>query len=361
MYSENEIEAAVASGAIDRDAAERLRASVAAQRDTMPADEEMFRLVTGFNDIFVTIAASLVVFATGTLLGGLGVALVSWALAEQFTRRKRMALPSIFLLLCYAGGIFGFLVKMLTAGLMGRATYEPGADGLVWFVGIAAAGCLTAAAVGLHWRRFHVPITIAAGALSVAVVAAALFGVILSVIGVDGRTVMPLLQWFAFAIGVAMFAYAMHWDLQDPQRVTRRSDVAFWLHLTASPLIVHPMFLQIAKLGAVQGGETVAAVLALMLYAALGALALIVDRRAVLVSALFYVVVAIGVIVKTDGQVGNSIAVSGLVIGGLLLAMSVFWRDLRAMLLSRIPAYMRIRLPDAPAHGQAPRSASIHD
>jgi hypothetical protein len=212
---------------------------------------------------------------------------------------------------------------------------------------MAATGCLSAAAIGLHWRRFHVPITIAAGALSLSVVAASLFGLVLAAAGVESREVMTLLRWFAFAVGVAMFAYAMRWDMQDPERVTRRSDVAFWLHLTASPLIVHPLFLQIAKVGANGGSEVLAAMMALLLYAGLGVLALVVDRRAVLVSALVYVVIAVTVVTGRGGSGAGSLALSGAVIGSLLLAMSVFWRDLRHFLLSRLPEQYRFRLPDA--------------
>src|SRR2546430_3225670 len=39
-----------------------------------------------------------------------------------------------------------------------------------------------------------------------------------------------------------MFLFAMWWDGSDRARLTRRSDVAFWLHLLAAPMIVHPVF-----------------------------------------------------------------------------------------------------------------------
>jgi hypothetical protein len=350
MYSDTEIETAVASGAIDRATADRLRASIASQRHSAPADDEQFRLVTSFNDIFVTIAAALVIFACGTLLGGLIVAAVSWGLAEYFTRRKRMALPSIFLLLTYAGGLFHFLTELFTGAMSFRWDAPPAASAIIFFLGMAAAGSLTAAGVAAHWRRFHVPITIAAGASSVALVISSLFMLVLSLSGLSPRVSFEILPWFVFAIGLAMFAFAMRWDLTDPERVTRRSDVAFWLHLAASPLIVHPLFIQIGRIGiAGDGMEYLAAMLAILLYAGLGVLALVVDRRAVLVSALVYVVTAIAVIMRSGEGVAGSMAISGAVIGGLLLAMSVFWRDLRHILLRSLPERFRIRLPEASA------------
>ena len=58
MYSQQELDDAVASGAITASAADALRAHVEAQRSTAIPDEEQFRLITGFNDIFVSIAAN---------------------------------------------------------------------------------------------------------------------------------------------------------------------------------------------------------------------------------------------------------------------------------------------------------------
>ena len=69
-------------------------------------DDEQLRFVTGFADIFVTLglalffgaAAYLINFTfTGATLWAI-IALLAWILAEFFTRRRRMALPSIVLL-----------------------------------------------------------------------------------------------------------------------------------------------------------------------------------------------------------------------------------------------------------------------
>ena len=102
MYDDDDLDAAVAAGAIRAETAIALREFVARRRagpEAGPvADEEQFRLLTGFNDIFVTIAAVLLLVAVGWLAGelvpaaaGLAVAAVSWGLAEYFTRRRRMA------------------------------------------------------------------------------------------------------------------------------------------------------------------------------------------------------------------------------------------------------------------------------
>src|SRR5688572_21300480 len=118
MYSEDDINSAVAAGALSADAAAALRAHVA-QTHRMPAgDEEHFRLITGFNDIFVTIAAVMILVAMAGIgqaltpylggpppLAGVLIAGAAWTMAELFTRRRRMALPSIVLLLAFVGGV----------------------------------------------------------------------------------------------------------------------------------------------------------------------------------------------------------------------------------------------------------------
>src|SRR5947199_3284858 len=117
MYSQQELDDAVASGVITAEAANALRAHIESQRATVIPDEEQFRLLTGFNDIFVSIAAAILLFAVGwigqsigqstglvisdhgeqgpSFLAPLAIAATSWGLALFFTGRRRMALPSI--------------------------------------------------------------------------------------------------------------------------------------------------------------------------------------------------------------------------------------------------------------------------
>ena len=51
-----------------------------------------------------------------------------------------------------------------------------------------------------------------------------------------------LMLVFLLVFGIGVFLFAMWWDASDPKRETRRADVAFWLHLLAAPMIVHPVF-----------------------------------------------------------------------------------------------------------------------
>ena len=138
MYSETDLEAAVAGGVLTAEQAAAFRGFVASGRHMPAADEEHFRLLTGFNDIFVGIAATILLLAVGwigqyagpkiehegpSFLGPLFVAATAWGLAEFFTLKRRMALPSIILLLSFAGGIF-FATQCATTDLMSVPEYE---------------------------------------------------------------------------------------------------------------------------------------------------------------------------------------------------------------------------------------------
>src|SRR5213595_2984040 len=184
MYSQQDLDDAVASGVISAEAADALRAHIERQRATPIADEEQFRLITGFNDIFVSIAAAILLFAVGwigqsigqsagltldeqgpSFLAPLFVALTSWGLALYFTARRRMALPSILLLLAFVGGVFATALFALILAIGPDALdHNNVVDGIV----AAAAAAVAGTAAWLHWRKFHVPITVAAGAASVA-------------------------------------------------------------------------------------------------------------------------------------------------------------------------------------------------
>ncbi len=355
MYSESDIEHAVATGAITPAAAAALRQSVAEARATPLVDEESFRLITGFNDIFVTIAAALLLLAVGWIgfsiagphgeisgadaqgpighgvaLAGLLVAGVSWALAEYFTRRRRMALPSIVLLGAFVSAVgacvFGLGLPMIPSDNSDRV-----AGAIISVATLAAAG-----GAYLHWRRFHVPITIAA--LTVALVGT-VWGALLS----SMPAIKDHILWVILVAGLCTFAFAMWWDMSDRLRQTRRSDVAFWLHLAAAPMIAHPVF---NLLGVMNNVVTPASGLVVIaLYILFGLVALAVDRRALLVSSLAYVIYALAELFRQAGAVSLNIALTALVIGSALLLLSAFWHSVRRIVVSALPSDLQDKLP----------------
>lgn len=344
MYSESDLQAAVEAGAISQEAADALRSHAADRRASPLVDEEHFRLLTGFNDIFVAIASVILLVAVGwlgqdisggldsskpTVLAGMLVTLASWGLAEYFTRVRRMALPSILLLLSFAGG-FAFTLFAAAFRLFPDAGSRIGA---LITAGIALA---TAVAIWVHWRRFMVPITVAVGAAAMAGVAITLT---LSAAPDIGDTIF----WVVMAAGVAIFAFAMWWDMSDRARTTRRSDVAFWLHLAAAPMIAHSLFRLLGVLsGTVTAGTAVAVI---GLYILFGLVALAIDRRALLVSSLAYVLWALSALFRQAGAVETSFALTALVIGSALLLLSAFWHKARKLVVEGLPQDISGRLP----------------
>ncbi len=343
MYSETDLQAAVSAGALSHEAAEAFRAHAAGMRSAPVADEEQFRLITGFNDIFVTIAAVLLLVACAGIghviapgMAGVLVAAAAWGLSEFFTRKRRMALPSIVLLLAFVGGAAAIPINYL-------AETEPNLSGQAGALIGAGIGLLAAGAAWLHWRRFMVPITVAAGA---AAIAATVIALVLSVTmqGQTDHNPEPILLPLVFVCGLAVFAYAMRWDMSDAKRETRRSDVAFWLHLLAAPMIAHPLFHWLG----ITEGENIGAASALgvlAIYVLMGVVALAVDRRALLVSALAYVLLAMTYLFRQFGMVELNVALTGLVIGSALLALSAFWTPIRSALVLQLPGNLRARLP----------------
>jgi hypothetical protein len=364
MYSQQELDEAVAAGVINAQAADALRTHIEGQRATAIPDEEQFRLLTGFNDIFVSIAAAILLFALGWIgqwfgqstglsierdgpspLAPLFVAAASWMLALFFTAKRRM---SILLLLAFVGGVFATAGFAAVIGLgPNLVDNNPELGGVV----AAISAAFAALAAWLHWRHFRVPITIAAGAAAVAAIA---IGLLVAALGQNVEAAKNIILGLVLVLGVGIFLFAMWWDSSDRARVTRRSDVAFWLHLLAAPMIVHPIF---TLLGLNDGNATLGeGVVVILLYVALGLTALAIDRRALLVSALAYVLWALAELFKRFGAVELNVALTALVIGSALLLLSAFWHQARAAIVRPLPEGLKDRLPilDRPAMATQP-------
>ncbi|MDO7833812.1 hypothetical protein Q4610_02025 [Sphingobium sp. HBC34] len=345
MYSESDLQDAVAAGIIPASQAQALRDHVARLRASPVVDEEHFRLLTGFNDIFVSIASVILLVAIGWLgnslrfgaaphepafMAGVLVAAASWGLAEYFTRARRMALPSILLLAGFVGGV-GFALFALAIRLF------PDAGDSTASLILSGVAAISALAAWMHWRRFMVPITVAAGSAAGA-------GVIAGLVMAAFPGSITLAFLVLLVAGLAIFALAMWWDMRDRARTTRRSDVAFWLHLAAAPMIAHALFnlLGVMRGDQMDGGQ---ALLVIALYVAFGLVALAIDRRALLVSSLAYVLFALYALFQKAGAVELSWALTALVIGSALLLLSAFWHHARALVVRGLPPVVTERLP----------------
>ncbi|MGO4706551.1 hypothetical protein AB4072_12350 [Microvirga sp. 2MCAF38] len=350
MISEDVLEAGISRGILSDQQAGDLRAlarEIAATVIPESEDDEKLRFITGFSDIFVTLGLGLFLGALSYLAsqtaGPAGmwavVAIAAWLLAEFFTRRRRMALPSIVLLCTYAFAVFRTADRLLAL-----TESEPQRAGFLDLFGVAShssglvtlAFAITVAMVGLHYLRFRVPITIAAGT---AALVAALVGLVF--------TLFPeipaiYLRIVIGGLGLVTFALAMRFDLSDPQRETRRTDIAFWLHMLAAPLIVHALIGGIAASG---HSSIVSAVAILTLFILIGVAAVVIDRRAILVSGLFYAGFAFSTLIRNVGSEGSTIPLTLLVLGTFVLLLSAGWRPVRAAFLKLLPPQIARNLP----------------
>ncbi len=331
MYTDEDLNKAVEKGILTETSVAAFREYYAQAQQSPAVDEENFRLIGGFNDIFIVIASGLLLFSAAWLLKPMGAfwaygvfAVLAWGLAEYFVRKRKMALPAILLLCAFLGGIYTAVADLFAF--------------VDWAYAIAAA--VTAVAAYGHWRRFNVPITVALGvAAACAFVVFLLLAIFEDVEDFGGGILLPLV----FGCGIAAFFVAMKWDAADTARLTRKADVAFWMHLLAAPLIVHPVF---ASLGVLGGeGEIANMIAIIILYALMTVISLVVDRRVFMVSSLAYVIFAFGSLINTYGGVVYSFALTGVFMGGALLLLSAYWQIMRAKLVNRLPQKIMAYVP----------------
>ncbi|MHA6641452.1 hypothetical protein [Mesorhizobium sp. A623] len=334
--SADTLSAAVEGDLLTGEQAQALRDLESSRSASVTRDDEQFRFINGFSDIFVTIGLGLFLGAAayfGYRLAGQGgmliVAVASWLLAEYFTRRRRMALPSIALLLAFSASTFVTVAAWIDALTANTSSNDPAS--------LVGAALVTVAAAFVHYRRFHVPITVAAAAGAVVV------GTL--------RTMSPeafsaYLTPSLLVCGLLVFALAMRFDLSDPKRQTRRTDIAFWLHMLAAPLIVHPL---VSGFIIRPGGADAASAWGILgIFVVLALVAILVDRRAILVSGLSYAGIAFGTLVGGSGLIDSVVPLTMLVLGALVLLLSAGWRALRGFFLGLLPAGFSRWLP---SHG----------
>jgi len=336
MYTDEDLNHAVDKGIFTASSVDEFRRDQQSATHMTIADEENIRLIGGFNDIFIVIACALLLFsslwAVRTIDPRLGLAtfaVLSWLLTEFFVLKRKMAFPAIMLLLAFIGGVFN--LSMAVFAFLGEQAMMV-ATGL----SVIAAYC--------HWRRFNVPITIAAGT-------AATIGFIVSAfvsMFATPDTVNVLTDWILvviFCCGILTFLFAMYWDASDRKRVTNRTDTAFWLHLLAAPLIIHPVFLSVGILNGDESVSSIAVIIAL--YIVMSLISIIIDRRAFMVSSLVYVLYAISSLMSMYGDVGTNFAITGMAIGAALLLLSALWHPVRGMIVAVLPNAIKQFVPDA--------------
>ncbi|WP_156874139.1 hypothetical protein [Sphingorhabdus lutea] len=257
----------------------------------------------------------------------------SWILAEYFTRKKLMALPSIILSISFVGSIAAFGFHITGLGFTFTDLFDPNFNKL-----LVVAGFFGSLAAWGHWKRFNVPISLALLAASLTLAITALISSIFSTI------VYEHIKTFLALAGIIIFIIAMRWDIADRKRLTIKSDVAFWLHLLAAPLLTQPLFILAGLLNS-QGADLLPILTIFITYFIFAIISLMIDRRALLLSALSCVLIALYYLFDSFGMVELNVALTALIIGSALLTLSVFWTKLRANIVNLLPAKFQEYLP----------------
>lgn len=337
-YSDEQVKAAIEAGIFSETSVTQFKELIKRQQNNHSADEENFKLLTSFNDVFVVIALAILFLSINWIfniiaiwLGMLISALLAWKLSEVFILNKRMAFPAITLVMAFI--LSSAMVALpFTKSLLELLNFKISND-TPYFITTAAVGAI---AGQLHWKRFKVPITIAA---TCAVVIGFLYAIFMV-----NKELVRLIPGFCLVVGMIVFAYAFIWDASDTKRSSHNTDVAFWLHLLAAPLLVHPVFIE---LGIFEGDiKPYQSFLVLGVYLFITCVSLIIDRRALMVSSLGYVLYTFSSILKSFGAVELSLAITGLVISIGLLTISAFWHQYRQIVLNFTPTAIRRFVPN---------------
>jgi hypothetical protein len=364
MFDKSDIRAAVESGAISDEAAKRFEGFLKARNDPdRGLDSENLRFLTNFNDVFLTIGIAVLMtgvsflsfnlfnsvlglsnidsLGSGTeaigrvklagLLIPLPVLAGAWLLAEYFCGRRRLLLPSMALagVITFSAGLMATSVLIPTSEQAAKSFVGDDGWGALK-MGYAFFGGAALGAAAIFWR-FRLPFSLFLLATS----CAGLFYT--SIVRIDDGNL--ILSGVATLIaGLVTLAVAIWFDMRDPQRASRTSDQAFWLHLAAAPQIIFGIRGLVLGSGFAPAGMADAAMMLLVLVA-FALLSLALNRRALIVSGLVTFATALWVLVDRVGGGGlNTVMLTALIVGASIVLLGGGWRTARRVVLRLVPS-----------------------
>ncbi len=348
--NQDDLRAAVAVGHLTEAQAAGLLALAAARhegRAAMPPEDEPFELFRGFAEIFVTVGLAILIFGIFGLIWFMGgrtafvlLIPVSALLAEYFTIRRRMVLPSILLTSTLAGAV---MASFLGVPLIG---FSPIRQALWQDPNLAIALAATGLALILWFIRYRVPFSmflVGLCSLSIFLWLADTY---------RPRTIpTPLVETFDLAqgsspaiallvFGLLALAGGIWFDMRDPHRLGRQSASGFWLHVLAAPSLVNTVALTFYNMGPGTGYILLALALGLA-----AALALIIDRRSFFTAGIGYMIF-LGFYTLGDAHNPRSWWVVLILIGLALTGLGAKWTELRGHIMRLLPDFPgKSRLP----------------
>ncbi|HTO32725.1 MAG TPA: hypothetical protein VL202_16320 [Pararhizobium sp.] len=322
-----------------------LTADNVAMADALQAEEsEQPRFIRGFHDILITIGivvALVGLWGLGSLFAVLPAIVI---LAEILVRRQRLALPAVVLTVALIQWT-GVFAMMMIAELAPDVLRDLERALLVFPIG--------AVTLAIFYWRYRVPLALAAVLVCLFLIAVNI--ALLLITKATGAFFVfveyPALSACVLLIGaLGLFAAAMSYDIADPARKSRLSDVAFWLHLAAAPALLYAMlsFIFLRNINgdwwgdATSPGDAAAVLAIVVVFMAIG---LIIDRRAFVTSGLLSLGFAIWTILQRGGaSLGDYFSVTVLAVGLVVLLIGIFWQALRRAVVSLLPETITSRL-----------------
>ena len=337
--NKDQIDQAEAQGIITSEQANAMRklalhgATTAIPNDdaAVIGDEDNMRFVRGFSDVFIAIGIGLLalgLWGLAGLFGGGGAYLLAAGatalMAAYFGRKTRQHLPTLITALAFL---------LFT---------HKGLGGMIGVSSPITASLITIVAMLAYYYFIRLPFCVALIAISMIILVFTLAGQMIPDVLAGNRS------WFFVSCGFITLIAAIFYDMKDTQRLTRFADNAFWLHLTAAPLIVHGLAFRaaVAKSDTLFGLVPVIEVnrsdaLGLLLIVILiGLLGLALNRRALLVSSLGYAGFAIVFLFSGAGVgFGLSLILALLLLGAAIVFLGAGWHGARNALIKVLPKW----------------------
>lgn len=327
-----QIRSALSAGIIDQEQAnamlQKQGASALGDDSAVIGNEDEMRFIRGFSDIFIAMGMALLsvgIFIFGTsfaVMGGSGFpfiigAIVMYGFAEYFGRVKRQHLPTLITALA-----FMVFVSLGVGALLGMDRFSE--------MGNLIASIVSVIAMVIFYIRIRLPFCMALIAVALVYLGFSLLVMILDDFSFN------IIGLFLLFCGLAILYWAIGYDQKDPERVTRYSDNAFWLHLVSAPLIINGLVFLLARFNGDFSESSAYIVLAIVLLVSLFGLAI--NRRALLASSLLYAGGAIWYFVtKTGLPWGQGIAITMIILGAAVVFLGVGWDPARRALTKILP------------------------
>lgn len=316
------------------------------ERSPPPVVEtETPRFIRGFHDVLITLGLTVLLIGVGGLGAIIGLLPVVILLGEILVRRQRLALPAVALTIAMA--IWAAVICQLIADDMGWS----GEGYLLLALRFLPFPLMMLA----FYARYRIPVALAFVILSFfAVVFLALVGFV--EIGLRSANILTdhpsLVLMMGDGAALGLFAVAMTYDLSDPARQTRRSDIAFWLHLAAAPALLYAgiatLFLvsfgTLSEFGGKMQDISTPGVIGLV--AILMLIGVIIDRRAFVTSGLVTLIVTVTTLLRNSAiEMDNVIFLALITVGVIVLTVGIGWQPLRRVVVGLLPPEMKAKLP----------------